>query len=66
MGGGLTHHRQSFETSVPFLLADADYTMEDIAFLDAVRNQTMPESGFVQATKVNALVDRIHASAQRR
>jgi predicted dehydrogenase len=63
--GGQTHNRQSFDTSVPFLLADADYTMEDIAFLNAVRTQTMPELSFVHAAKVNALIDRIHESAQK-
>jgi predicted dehydrogenase len=65
IGGGQTHHRQSFETSVPFLLADADYTMEDIAFLNAVRTQTTPELSFVHAAKVNALIDRIHESTQK-
>ncbi len=59
MGGGQTHYRQSFETSAPFLLADPDYTMEDVAFLNAVRTQTMPELNFVQSAKVNALIDRI-------
>ena len=65
IGGGQTHHRQSFETSTPFLLADADYTMEDVAFLNAVRAQTMPELSFVQAAKVNALIDRILESTQK-
>jgi predicted dehydrogenase len=65
MGGGQTHHRQSFETSAPFLLADADYTMEDVAFLNAVRTQTMPELNFVQSAKVNALIDRILENTQK-
>jgi predicted dehydrogenase len=64
MGGGQTYHRQSFEASAPFLLADVDYTMEDVAFVDAVRTQTMPELSFVQAAKVNALIDKILESTQ--
>lgn len=66
IGEGQTLHRQSFETSVPFLLAEADYTMEDVAFLNAVRTQTMPESSFLQAAKVNALIDKIHESTRQR
>jgi predicted dehydrogenase len=66
MGGDQILHRQSFETSAPFLLADIDYTMEDVAFLNAVRTRTMPESSFVQAAKVNLLIDRIHEGARRR
>jgi predicted dehydrogenase len=64
MGGGQTHHRQSFETLVPFLLAEPDYTMEDVAFLSAVRSKTMPELSFVHAAKVNLLIDRILESTQ--
>lgn len=64
MGGGQTYHRQSFDTSPPFLLADVDYAMEDVAFLNAVRTRTMPELSFVQAAKVNALIDRIVRSTQ--
>jgi predicted dehydrogenase len=64
-GRGRTDYRQSFETSAPFLLADADYTMEDVAFIDAVRRRTMPESDFVQAARVNALIDKILESTQK-
>jgi predicted dehydrogenase len=65
MGGGQTFHRQSFETSAPFLLADIDYTMEDIAFLNGVRTCTSPEPSFVQAAKVNALIDTILESTEK-
>jgi predicted dehydrogenase len=65
VGGGQTYHRQSFETSPPFLLADIDYTMEDVAFLNAARTRTAPEPSFVQAAKVNALIDKILDSTER-
>jgi len=58
-GGGQMYHRQSFHTPVPFLLTDPEYTLEDVAFLDAVRTRTSPETSFVQAAKVNALIDKI-------
>ena len=56
---GRVYHRQSFPTSTPFLLTDPEYSLEDVAFIDAVRTQTTPEVDFVQAAKVNALIDRI-------
>jgi predicted dehydrogenase len=65
MGGGQTFHRQSFETSPPFLLADIDYTMEDLAFLNAVRTRDAPQPSFVQAAKVNALIDKILNSTEK-
>ena len=65
MGGGQTFHRQSFEASAPFMLADVDYTMEDVAFLDAVRTKTMPELSFVQAARVNGLIDKILESSEK-
>jgi len=52
-------HRQSFNTSVPFLLADPEYTKEDEAFFSAIDSKRMPELSFVEASKVNALIDRI-------
>jgi hypothetical protein len=39
--------------------------MEDVAFLNAVRTHTRPELSFVQAAKVNALIDRILESTQK-
>jgi len=64
-GGGQTYHRQSFHTPVPFLLTDPEYTLEDTAFLDAIRTRTTPETNFVQAAKVNALIDRILENAEQ-
>jgi predicted dehydrogenase len=61
-GGSRTYNRQSFQVSTPFLLTDPEYTLEDAAFLEAVRTQVPPDSNFVQAAKVNALIDRILAS----
>jgi predicted dehydrogenase len=65
MGGGQTYHRQSFETSAPFLLADIDYTMEDVAFLNAVRTRIAPEPSFIQGAKVNLLIDKILDSTEK-
>jgi predicted dehydrogenase len=65
MGGAQTYYRQSFETSPPFLLADIDYTMEDVAFLNAVRTRTKSEPSFLEAAKVNALIDKILDSTQK-
>jgi predicted dehydrogenase len=62
--GGQTYYKQSFNTSPSFLLADADYTMEDISFLNSIGTQTNPDPDFAQAAKVNALIDRILESAQ--
>ena len=58
-GGGQVNYRQSFQTPVPFLLTDSEYTLEDIAFLHSIRTRTTPESNFEQAAKVNTLIDRI-------
>ncbi|MGA2790619.1 MAG: Gfo/Idh/MocA family oxidoreductase [Candidatus Bathyarchaeia archaeon] len=62
-GGSRTYNRQSFQVSTPFLLTDPEYALEDVAFLEAVRTQVSPDSNFVQAAKVNALIDRILANA---
>jgi len=63
--GGQVYHRQSFQTSLPFLLTDPEYTLEDVAFLDAVRNRTTPVTNFKEAAKVNALIDRILDSTEK-
>ncbi|MGA8904236.1 MAG: Gfo/Idh/MocA family oxidoreductase [Candidatus Bathyarchaeia archaeon] len=62
--GSRTYNRQSFQVSTPFLLTDPEYTLEDAAFLEAVRTQVPPDSNFVQAAKVNALIDKILANAR--
>ena len=53
------YHKQSFDTSAPFLLADPEYTREDEAFLSAIETKHLPELNFFEAAKVNALIDRI-------
>jgi predicted dehydrogenase len=52
-------YKQSFDTSVSFLLADPEYTKEDETFLSAIRTEHLPELNFFEASKVNALIDRI-------
>jgi hypothetical protein len=64
-GGGQMYHRQSFRTEVPFLLTDPEYTLEDVAFLDAIRTRTTSDTNFVQAAKVNTLIDRILENAEQ-
>ena len=59
-----TLYRQSFDTSVPFLLADPEYTIEDEAFIAAVRKRLKPQVDFSDAAKVNAIIDRINQSDQ--
>ena len=60
-----TLYRQSFDTSVSFLLAAPEYTIEDEAFLAAVSKRTRPQLDFFEAAKVNAIIDRINENAQR-
>jgi predicted dehydrogenase len=59
VSGNQIYRKQSFQTPVPFLLTEPEYTLEDIAFLEAAHTKTTPETSFVQAAKVNALIDRI-------
>jgi len=62
-GAAQVYYKQSFDTSVSFLLADPEYTKEDEAFLRTA-NQSMPhKSDFFEATRVNALIDRVIESA---
>ena len=58
-------HNQSFNTSVPFLLANPEYTVEDQAFLDAIRDGTHPAPDFTEAAKVNFLVERIQLASEK-
>lgn len=57
-------YKQSFDTSVSFLLADPEYTKEDEAFLRHVHERTLPEPNFFEAAKVNDLIDRVNRSAE--
>ena len=56
-------YKQSFDSSVPFLLADPEYTKEDEAFLRAENQPTSPKPDFFEAAKVNGLIDRMIESA---
>jgi len=56
-------YKQSFDSSVPFLLADPEYTMEDEAFLRGENQPTSPKPDFFEAAKVNGLIDRMIESA---
>ena len=55
-------YKQSFNNSVPFLLADPEYTKEDQAFLSCVEKKSLPDCSFLEAAKVNRLIDRINES----
>ena len=65
-GGSHVYYKQSFDTSVPFLLDEPELTMEDAAFLLSMEKRTMPSSNFFQAAKVNMLIDQINKSATSR
>jgi predicted dehydrogenase len=54
-------YKQSFDNSVPFLLADPEYTKENQVFLASVEKKSLPECNFFEAAKVNQLIDRISA-----
>ncbi len=53
-------HKQSFDTSVPFLLADPEYALEDQAFLASVERKTQPDLNFLEAAKTNSMIDQIN------
>ena len=57
-------YKQSFDTSVPYLLADPEYTIEDATFLASVKKGVRPQMGFSEAAKVNAIIDRINENTQ--
>lgn len=59
-------HNQSFDTSVPFLLANPEYSVEDQAFLDAIDNRTHPAPDFIEAARVNFLIDRIQVASEEK
>jgi predicted dehydrogenase len=59
-----TFYKQSFQTSVPFLLADSEYTKEDQEFLACVERKVSPDTNFPEAAKVNELIDRINSASQ--
>jgi predicted dehydrogenase len=55
---------QSFDTSVPFLLASPEYTLEDQTFLDSIDKRADPSPNFFEAARVNFLIDRIQAAIE--
>jgi len=57
------YYNQSFDTSVPFLLANPEYTAEDQVFVDAIENKSHPAPDFVEAAKVNSLIERIQTAS---
>ena len=63
VGAGKVMYKQSFNVSTPFLLTDPEYALEDAAFLESVRSRRAPDASFIQAAKVNALIDRILGNA---
>jgi predicted dehydrogenase len=58
-GTAATSYKQSFDTSVPFLLAEPEYTKEDQAFIRCIHERVLPELNFFQAARVNKIIDRI-------
>jgi predicted dehydrogenase len=65
IGKSQTLYRQSFDTSVPFLLADPEFTMEDVAFISSARNKTKSPCDFFEGAKVNAIIDQINERIKR-
>ena len=59
-------YNQSFDTSVPFLLASPEYTIEDQAFLGSTDKGLRPTPDFFEAAKVNVLIDRIQAASEQK
>lgn len=60
--GGI-QYKQVHVKPVPFLLTETEYTLEDLGFIEAIRNHKMPPANFVEAAKVNWLIERIHESS---
>jgi predicted dehydrogenase len=56
------YYKQSFDDSVPFLLAYPEYTLEDEAFLGS--EKMIPGVSFGDAARVNHLIDEIEKAAQ--
>lgn len=64
-GQASIEYRQMQEQPVPFILAESEYTLEDLCFIEAVRERKMPTANFVEAAKVNWLIDQIIESSVR-
>jgi predicted dehydrogenase len=53
------YYKQSFDTSVSFLLADPEYTKQDESFLRSIQERSLPMSNFFESARVNMILDRI-------
>jgi predicted dehydrogenase len=51
--------RPELQPSVPFLLAEPEFTLEDIAFRSALSNRKATEPDFLAGARVNELIDVI-------
>jgi predicted dehydrogenase len=56
-------YKQTFDTAVPFLVDQREYTEEDMTFLDCINRGSEPGTSFSEAAKVNLLIDRIKKTA---
>ncbi len=52
--------RADFDTSVPFLLADPEFTVEDEYFLTTVLNGLHAQPDFEAGVRVNEFIDMVH------
>jgi len=57
-------YKQSFDTSVSFLLADPEYTKQDETFLRSIEERSLPSSNFFESAKVNMIMDRVEESSR--
>jgi len=56
-------YKQTFDTQVPFLMDQPEYTQEDMTFFDCINRGSKPATSFSEAAKVNVLIDRIKETA---
>jgi len=58
-GGKKILRKVDFDTNVPFLLADPEFTVEDEHFLTAVQNRSPVQPDFEAGTRVNQVIDSV-------
>jgi len=56
-------YKQAFDTAVPFLMDQPEYTEEDMTFLDCINSGSGAATSFSEAAKVNVLIDQIKEAA---
>lgn len=56
-------YRHDLNDYVPFYLGDSEYYREDLHFINAVRSQTIPESTFDSAKRVDFLIEQVKREA---